>query len=302
MKTASPALCPADVAMDVGFTILEISGPSGPLAARLYRAAARGAGLVDTLLVFFHAGGFTGGHLEDVEPCMRTLAGRLDAAILTPTYTQAPDGPFPAAAEDAYAVIVDCAAHPRRYGWSGATLVVGGVEAGGNLAAVAAMMARDRGGPPLAGQLLIQPMLDPGLSSTSMRCASERDAGEQIASQCAEGYREYLPRPGDRVHPYACPLASTRMKGLPPTLMASIDGDPLRDEANAYVAKLAAAGVPVRTLALHVPEESASLVDATARCRASSDDAAFTAMVDFIASVANPSRKPAGRTAAPVPR
>lgn len=271
---------------------LEIAGPAGLLAARLYRAAGNGPTQTGTLLVFFHAGGFVSGSLDQGDPCMRELAGRLDAAILAPTYAQAPDQPFPAAAEDAYAVIADCAAHPRRYRWTGATLVVGGVEAGGNLAAVAALMARDRGGPPLAGQLLVQPMLDPGLSSASMRSARERDAGEQIASQCADGYRGYLPRAADRVHPYACPLASTRLKGLPPALMVSIEGDPLGDEATAYGDKLARAGVPVRTLVLSVPPSACAVTDPTARCRASFDVHGHAEMVDFIASLSSP--PPAG--------
>ncbi len=78
-----------------------------------------------------------------------------------------------------------------------------------------------------------------------------------------------LSRPGDHVHPYACLLASTRLKGLPPTPMVSIAGDPLHDEANAYVAKLQAAAVPVQTVEMHTP----ALVDANARCRSSNDAA-----------------------------
>lgn len=279
--------CPAasvstDATKAIDVRVLTIEGPAGPLEARLYRA--QGAtGLADTLLVFFHAGGFVSGSLDASDPCMRDLAAHVDAILLAPAYAQAPDQPFPAAAEDAYSAIADCAAHPRRYQWTGRTLVVGGVEAGGNLAAVAALMARDRGGPPLAGQILITPMLDPGLSSSSMRCAAENDSGEQIASTCAVGYREYLPRPGDRVHPYACPLASTRLKGLPPTLMVSIAGDPLHDEANAYVAKLQAAQVPVQTVEMRIP----AVVDANARCRSSTDANAFAAMAAFVASVSN---------------
>ena len=276
---------------------LSIAGPSGPLAARWYRANRLTGVLTDTLLVFFHAGGFTSGSLEESDPCLRDMAGHLDAAVLAPTYAQAPDQPFPAAAEDAYAAIADCAAHPRRYRWSGRTLVVGGIEAGGNLAAVAALMARDRGGPALAGQLLISPMLDPGLSSCSMRSASTKDVDARIATQCADAYRDYLPRAADRFHPYACPLASTRLKGLPPTLMVSIDGDPLRDEADAYVAKLAAASVPVQTFVMAVPSGACSLTDAQARCTASSDDEAFAAMAAFIASVSDTSTRPKSRNA-----
>ena len=276
----------AGAAAAVDVRVLAIPGPTGPLAARLYRGAAGASGLVDTLLVFFHAGGFTSGSLDDSDPCLRDLAAHVDAGVLAPSYAQAPHQPFPAAAEDAYAAIADCAAHPRRYRWTGRTLVVGGVEAGGNLAAVAALMARDRGGPRIAGQLLISPMLDPGLTSCSMRSAPAKDVDARIASQCADGYRDYLPRAADRFHPYACPLASTRQKGLPPTLMVSIDGDPLRDEADAYVAKLVAASVPVRTLVMAAPAGACALVDANARCRASSDAPAFAAMAAFLASVA----------------
>ncbi len=222
-----------------------IRGPAGPLAARLYRSTSRPAGDAGTLFVFFHPGGFVSGSIDASDACLRAMAARIDAVVLATTYAQAPQNPFPAAAEDAYAALADAAAHPRRYRWTGRTLVVGGAEAGGNLAAVATMMARDRGGPPVAGQVLIMPMLDPGLSSGSMRCAGDDAAGERIATRCADGYRDYLPRAADRVHPYACPLASTRLKGLPPTLMVSFDGDPLRDEAGAYVAKLAGAGVRV---------------------------------------------------------
>lgn len=269
----------------VDVRVLSIVGPSGPLEARLYRAAGRGTGPADTLVVFFHAGGFTSGSLDESDSCMRDLAGHVDAVLLAPTYTQAADQPFPAAAEDAYAAISECAAHPRRFQWTGKRLVVGGVEAGGNLAAVASLMARDRGGPPLAGQMLISPMLDPGLTSRSMRSAQAGETEAQIASACAGGYREYLPRPSDRFHPYACPLASTRLKGLPSTLMVSIAGDPLQDEADAYVAKLAAAGVPVKTYAMAGPTDACVLADANARCRASSGSTAFVAMASFIASI-----------------
>jgi acetyl esterase len=276
---------PQALAASIVMTPLSIAGPTGPLDARLYRKRRHAAGLADTLLVFFHAGGFVSGSLEESDPCMRELALHLDAVLLAPTYAQAPDQPFPAAAEDAYAAIKDCVAHPRRYQWSGKHLVVGGVEAGGNLAAVAALMARDRGGPPLAAQMLMLPMLDPGLTSSSMRCAGTKGSGERIASLCAEGYREYLPRAADRMHPYASPLASTRLKGLPRTMMVSIDGDPLADEANAYADKLEKASVAVERLVLRVAANVATPIDANVRCQASTDGHAFEAMAAFVSSI-----------------
>lgn len=277
---------------DVDVRVSTVAGSSGPLEARLYRAHGRRAATGDTLVVFFHGGGFTSGSLDAADPCLRDLAERLDAALLAPAYAQAADQPFPAAAEDAYAALLDVAAKPRRFGWNGRRLIVGGVEAGGNLAAVAALMARDRGGPKLAGQLLVSPMLDPGLATCSMRQAGQRKAGDAIASRCAEGYRGYLPRAADRTHPYASPLVSTRLKGLPPTLMVSIDGDPLRDEADAYVAKLAAAGVPVTSVVMATPPEAEALIDPNARCRASADDGALIAMAHFVATASLPPRSP----------
>jgi acetyl esterase len=261
---------------------LSIKGPSGALDARLYCAEALRSHPADTLLVFFHGGGFVAGTLESGDSCMCQFATHLDAMLLAPTYTQAPDQPFPAAAEDAYAALAQCAAKPRRFNWTGRRLIVGGIEAGGNLAAVAALIARDRGGPSLAGQLLVMPMLDPGLTSSSMRCA----APDGLASTCVEGYRGYLPRAADRVHPYACPLASSRIMGLPPTMIVSIANDPLYDEAKAYGAKLAAGGVEVRTLLLDAQPTNVSLVDATARCDAVANHHAFGAMAAFVSSLA----------------
>lgn len=278
----------AEVASDgVRSRSLSVRGPRGALAARVFRAEARAAADVDTLFVFFHPGGFVSGSIDASDSCLRSLAARVDAAILASSYAQAPAQPFPAAAEDAYAALVDCTSRPRRYGWTGRSLVVGGAEAGGNLAAVAAMMARDRGGPPVAGQVLVIPMLDPGLSSGSMRCAGGEASGERIATRCADGYRDYLPRPADRVHPYACPLASTRQRGLPPTLMVSFDDDPLRDEADAYVAKLAAADVRVEVIRLRLPPSARALVDAGERFRAAFHDVHYAALDRFVSSVSS---------------
>lgn len=262
-----------------------VAGHGGPLDARLFRSARLGRAPADALMVFFHGGGFTSGSLAAAEACLSDMAAHFDAVLLAPAYAQACDEPFPAAAEDAYAVLADCVAHPARYRWTGKALVVAGVEAGGNLAAVASLMARDRGGPRIAGQLLITPMLDPGLTTCSMRTADlDRDSG-RIASFCAEGYREYLPRAADRMHPYASPLAASRLRDLPPTLMVLIDGDPLRDEGDSYVRKLQAAGVAVDTLLLSMPPETGMTTDADTRCRIAADPGAFAAMAAFVAAV-----------------
>jgi acetyl esterase/lipase len=121
-------------------------------------------------------------------------------------------------------------------------MVAGGIEAGANLAAVCALMARDRGAPQLAGQVLIMPMLDPGLTSCSMR-ELPRECNRGVADSCAASYRGYLPNPADRAHPYASPLQSSRLKNLPPALILSLQNDPLCDEAEQYGARLASFGV-----------------------------------------------------------
>ncbi len=130
-----------------------------------------------------------------------------------------------------------------KLGWNGKRLVVAGIEAGANLAAVCALMSRDRGGPELAGQILIMPMLDPGLTTCSMREVKLDDGVAGVADTCAASYRGYLPNAADRAHPYASPLQSSRLKNLPPALILSTEDDPLRDEAEQYAAKLSAAGV-----------------------------------------------------------
>ncbi len=282
----SRAVVAAASADDVDTFDVTVDGPRGPIEGRLYQARDRRAQPAQTLLVFFHGGGFVAGSLEGVDPCMRDLAREIDAVLLSSSYAQASEEPFPAAAEDAYAVIAACAAHPKRFRWSGKVLAVGGIEAGGNLAAVAVLMARDRGGPALAGQLLVMPMLDPGLTSPSMR-NSGADGG-RVASACAGGYRDYLPRASDRMHPYACPLASSRLKGLPRTLIVSMEGDPLTDEATRYASRLVAAGVDVKTLHLPSAASASALADDQTRCRAALEPPSDLTIATFLASLEAP--------------
>ena len=222
---------------------LELDGAQGPLAARLYAGAAPGARR-DSLIVFFHSGGFVGGDLDEADQFLRHLAScSLQQLVLASCYTLAPQSPFPAAVEDAHAVLKWVKKNKAKLGWSGKRLIVAGIEAGANLAAVAALMSRDRGGPDLAGQILIMPMLDPGLTTCSMREIPADTSLACVADTCAASYRGYLPNAADRMHPYASPLQSSRLKNLPPALILSAEDDPLRDEAEQYGAKLASCGV-----------------------------------------------------------
>jgi acetyl esterase len=259
---------------------LEVDGFEGALAARLYRAAVDGKR--DILIVFFHGGGFEVGDLDKGDNFLRRLA---DASgypvVLSSTYTLAPVKPFPAAAEDAHAVVTWAKKNKAKLGWTGKRLIVAGIEAGGNLAAVAAMMSRDRGGPALAGQILIMPMLDPGLSTGSMREMPTCPDKARVFDECAAAYRGYLPHAADRSHPYAAPLQSSRLKNLAPALILSADDDPLRDEAEAYGAKLINAGV--RTTVRRMPPAHIEEPDARNECACSGH--ALHEIANFIAGL-----------------
>ena len=240
----------------------QCAGCGNGLRVRVYRPDARK--VAPPVLVYFHPGRFISGGLDEAEEIGRALAGRFGVAVVTPAYTLAAQQPFPAAAEDAYAALKWTHDNAAPALWSGRRIAVIGEEAGGNLAAVAAMMARDRGGPCLAAQVLLSPMLDPTLSSSSMRVAADasKSCGEAYDSYLphairvlenkkdftpdsliAAAYDSYLPHTADRMHPYAAPMLCSRLQGLPPALILTVENDALRDEAQQYAAKLIGAGV-----------------------------------------------------------
>ncbi len=260
---------------------LEVLGADGTLAARLYRGGADKAKR-DGLVVFFHAGGFVGGDLDDADQFLRHMAGcSTQQLVLASCYTLATKRPFPAAVEDAHAVLAWARKNKTKLGWTGKRMVVAGIEAGANLASVAALMARDRGGPALAGQILIMPMLDPGLSTCSMREIPQAEGVAGVAGACAASYRGYLPNAADRSHPYASPLKSSRLKNLPPALILSAEDDPLRDEAEQYGAKLTASGVTTTCKRLN-PEP---LPDTAARNECACQAAALQEIGKFLVAL-----------------
>ncbi|CDG83542.1 alpha/beta hydrolase [Janthinobacterium agaricidamnosum] len=254
------------IALDAPLNIreIEVQGAEGPLAARTYRAGLNTTKR-DSLIVFFHGGGFVGGDLGECDDFLRCLVQSNPAHVVMSTnYTLATVRPFPAAVEDAHAVLVWAKKHKAKLGWTGQQMIVSGIEAGANLAAVCTLMSRDRGGPALAGQLLIMPMLDPGLSTCSMRAVPSCPDMSQVADACAAAYRGYLPNAADRSHPYASPLQSSRLKNLPPALILSAEDDPLRDEAEQYGVKLIACGI--KTTVRRMPAAPLSDPDARSKC------------------------------------
>lgn len=262
---------------------ITVTGAIGELAARLYKAeCANLPAKRDSLVVFFHGGGFVAGDLEEADEFLRSLVMcDTNHVILASNYTLATTSPFPAAVEDAHAVLLWAKKNKAKLGWTGKRMLVAGIEAGANLAAVCTLMSRDRGGPALSGQILIMPMLDPGLSSGSMREMPDCSHKAQAFDACAAAYRGYLPNAADRSHPYASPLQSSRLKNLPPALILSAEDDPLRDEGEQYGAKLIACGIP--TTVSRMPAEPLPDVEARNECACKTH--ALHAIAGFVAGL-----------------
>ena len=215
-----------------------IAGAAGPIAVRVYTPRARGA---LPGLVFFHGGGFVLGALDMADRVCRALANAADCVVINADYRLAPEHPFPAAVEDAYAVTRYVAEHATEFGVDPARLAVGGESAGGNLAAVTAILARDRGTPPLGFQLLIYPQVDFEDDSPSMQ---EFD-GYFLSRPLLEYFARFLfSVPGDARRPEASPL-NAALDRLPPALVITAECDMMRDQGEAYARKLQRAGVPV---------------------------------------------------------
>ncbi len=253
--------------------ILSWPGHSGPVELRVFKGDPSVPS--DALLVFFHPGGFVVDDSTVADACLSVLARACAIHVIAPSYALAPAHPFPAAVEDAHAVLTAAVARRAELGWKGKQLFVAGVEAGGNLAAVSAMVCRDRQGPKLAGQILIMSMLDTQMLGDSMRCAEGQRA---VVDSVAHSYRSYLPHPADRLHPYASPLLARRLGGLPPAQIFFTDGDPLADDSRAYADKLRAAGNTVELVGL----PAADVGDDEARCSITADDPCVTAMKQFL--------------------
>ncbi|HJV24603.1 MAG TPA: alpha/beta hydrolase [Aromatoleum sp.] len=219
-------------------------GLSASLGVRIYGQRRAGAALV----VHFHGGAFVSGSL-DSGAIVATLLAEAGAVVVSVDYPLAPANPFPAPVEAAYAALQWAHRKRARLAEQGAEVFVAGEEAGANLAAAAALMARDRHMPPLAGQILISPMLDPCLGTASLRRSNQGPADCPLAT----GWCKYLREPAAAEHPYAIPSRSVRLAGLPPTLLLTAADDPLRDEALAYTRRLVGAGVPVSELVLPAP-------------------------------------------------
>lgn len=219
---------------------MAIPVPAGPIPLRLYRPAAEGAFPV---LVFFHGGGWVVGDIATHDTVCRHLANRVGCAVVSVDYRLAPEHKFPAAVEDAFAATAWVADNAAAFGVDAGRLAVGGDSAGGNLAAVVSLMARDRGGPRISYQLLIYPATDAAMRHDSV--ARFAEGYVLTRSTMRWFYEQYLPSPEDAADWRVSPLVATDLAELPPAYVLTAGYDPLCDEGDAYAERLAAAGVPV---------------------------------------------------------
>jgi acetyl esterase len=218
-----------------------IPGPGENLALRIYSPAEQ---TLKGALLYFHGGGWVIGDLDSHDETCRRLCSGAGLKVISVDYRRAPETTYPGAAEDCYAATAWAAAHAIELDIDAGRIAVGGDSAGGNLAAAVALMARDRGGPPIAFQLLIYPVTDADFSRASYQ---ENAEGYLLSRRGMQWFwDQYVPDPDQRLEPYAAPLQAARLADLPPALVQTAGFDPLRDEGEAYAQALRDAGVEVR--------------------------------------------------------
>jgi acetyl esterase len=216
--------------------------PGREIPVRVFRPS-MAADVARPAVLYCHGGGFIAGDLETHAYVCALLAMRIDAVVLGVHYRRAPENPYPAALEDCDAALAWLVAEAERVGADPRRIALAGDSAGGALAASLAIRCRDRGGPSLRAQALLYPVLD----DDDGRPSYLRGADPFLTRDAMRGFLSaYLPERRMRASPEAIPMRVEDPRGLPPTYILAAELDPLRDEAHAYAAKLAASGVAIK--------------------------------------------------------
>lgn len=218
-------------------SVLSSDGGSVPMRLVVPIESPRG------VIVFYHGGGWVIGSAQQSETVGRKLAERTSCAVLLVDYRLAPEHRYPIAVEDSYAALLWADQNMQRIAGRRVPLMVAGDSAGGNLAAVMALRARDQKGPALALQVLIYPVTDADFTR-----ASYVDPENQLflsRESMLWFWDHYLPDPTRRLEPDASPLHAADLSGLPPAVVLTAEHDVLRDEGEAYAQRLQQAGVAV---------------------------------------------------------
>jgi acetyl esterase len=223
---------------------LSIPSLSGAIPARIYTPLKlRQTGGLSPCLVFFHGGGWVIGDLDTHDVACRKLAHEGELIVISVDYRLAPEHKFPAAVDDAITATKWIADNAKQLGIDASRLMVGGDSAGGNLAAVVSLSARDGDGPAIAGQVLIYPATDFAMTHPSH---SEPETSILLTHTVIKWFRDhYLNDLSDEQNWRASPALASTLTGLPPAYVLTAGADPLRDEGDEYARRLKDAGVPV---------------------------------------------------------
>jgi acetyl esterase len=249
IRAASAQLAPPPAEVD-RVEDRRIPGAGGDFRVRIYTPRRGHAGSVLPLVVYFHGGGWAAGDVDTHDSSARYYSAHGEAIVVSVDYRQPPEHRFPIPVDDSYAAVEWAAAHARDLGGDAARIAVAGDSAGGNLAAVVCQLARQRGGPRIAHQALLYPVIDLRDPMITPAYDSRRLFGDGdyfLSRADMEWFRSlYL---GDVARESgdwrASPIAASDLSGLPPALIVTAGFDVLRDEARVYADRLAAAGVPV---------------------------------------------------------
>ncbi len=218
-----------------------IPGPHSQIPIRIYTAEGR---VPKGVLVYFHGGGWVLGSIVTHDVLCRSITNAAGCIVVSVDYRLAPEHKFPAAPEDCYAAAKWVAANAKSFGGDPDRIAVGGDSAGGNLATVVALMARERGGPRLIFQLLFYP----AISAANDTPSQKEFSGDGFILSRADMewfWNHYLNGSEDRSNPLACPNRANNLAGLPPALVQTCSHDPLRDEGERYAEQMKKAGVNV---------------------------------------------------------
>ncbi len=221
-----------------------VPGPAGDIAVRIYTPAPHSGG-TRAALVWFHGGGWVIGNLDGADFTCRAMTNRSNCIVVSVDYRLAPEAKFPAAAEDCYAATKWVADNAASIGVDAHRIAVGGDSAGGNLATVVALMARASSEPAIGFQALIYPVTNHNFDTASYR--DNADGYLLTKDSMVWFWNHYLKSPADGNDPMASPLKADDLSGLPPAIVITAEFDPLRDEGEAYAARLKQAGVAVQS-------------------------------------------------------
>ena len=221
-----------------------VPGPAGEIPVRVYTPAAA-VGCAVPLLVWLHGGGWVIGDLDTADATARSLANRSGVVVVSVDYRLAPEHRAPAALDDSMAVLTWAVENAELLGVDASRVGVGGDSAGGNLAAALCLRVRDQLGPGIDFQLLVYPVVDCTLDHPSME---ENAEGYFLTKDAMVWFVDHYLGDADPTDPSVSPLLAPSLADLPPALVITAEFDPLRDEGEAYAARLREAGVEVEAI------------------------------------------------------